>query len=84
MIIVDEQDVPASKEQTNTQIDYERIAKVFNKMRPGQAMKLPKVYNITSFRRNLARRAPPSAFEAYHREGHCYVKRLSEVGMEEW
>lgn len=77
-ILEDNSAVPAPK----ARIDYRAIAEKFNGMEVGKTMRLPKVYNITSFRRNLENRVKPEAINVYQRDGSCFIKRLTSEQMQ--
>jgi len=71
-------DAPSAK----VRLDYGKIAEAYNSLQVGQMLKLDPVYNITAFRRSLERRLDKANFEAFHRGGHCFLKRKSTTPME--
>lgn len=64
-------------------IDYRDIAERYNDLARGQVLRLPRVYNITHFRRALERRGLTHRidFKVSHQGSNCVIKRLSDVEM---
>ena len=65
-------------------IDYSKLADLYNRLENGGAVEMDEqVYNITLFKKHLARRGVVigTDFEAFNRDGKTVVKRLTQVAM---
>lgn len=63
--------------------DYKAIAKAYNKMPVGKALKMPRVYNITLFRKTLAGYGLKEAdANIFQRNNACFIERKSEALMQ--
>lgn len=72
------EEVPAPSKR----YDYAAIAKAYNSMDVGRALRLERVYNITSFRQTLERRGVTGEdAQVYQRGNHCFIKRLTDTEM---
>ena len=76
--------VEHAKGPSSEQIDYAELAKHYNTLQIDGAVVMDKVYNITLFKRALARRGVviDTDFQAYNANGKTYVKRLTATRME--
>lgn len=64
-------------------IDYDRIADFYNACDVEDAVEIPKVYNVTLFKKSLASHGITSDvdFYAFNKDGKTYVQRLTTVKM---
>lgn len=63
-------------------IDYAELVDIYNKTYVGGKFRIPRVYNVTLFRRNLLRRGlAADDIAVYQRGGHCYLQRLTDAVM---
>jgi len=78
-VIEVDQDAPTPVKRN----DYGVIADRYNEIEVGQALRMSKVYNITLFRRTLARFGlSPADTSVYQRGGHCFIQKKSETQMQ--
>jgi len=76
-------DAVKNHSQQNT-IDYDKLAKLYDKAEIGQAVELDRVYNITIFKSILNKRyglEHDVDFNAYNVGDKTYVKRNTEANM---
>lgn len=64
-------------------LDYAGLADMYNARAIGDGVAMPKVYNITLFRKTLAGKGlvPDVDFTAFTKDGETVVKRLSAAVM---
>lgn len=63
--------------------DYQAIAKAYNEMPVGKALKMPMVYNITLFRKTISRYGIKEVdANIFQRGKACFIERKSEVLMQ--
>lgn len=70
---------PAKLTPKQTRIDYDKIAERYNSAQPGRGIEIPKVSNITNFKKALERRGLKEGedFKAWHDGNVCKVQRLT-------
>lgn len=64
-------------------IEYNKLADLYNRLEVGGAVQMDKVYNITLFKKALARRGVviDTDCSAFNKDGKTLVKRLSQAVM---
>jgi hypothetical protein len=76
MEVIDEVPAPVKRN------DYSAIAAAYNGMAIGQAVTMPRVYNITLFRNTLARHGlSVEDAQVFQRAKACFILRKSEAVM---
>lgn len=70
-------------EDRPNRIDYGDIARRYNELEKGCALRIPRVYNITHFRAALERRGllHRADFKASVKGRQCIIKKLSDARM---
>jgi hypothetical protein len=77
MEVIDEVPAPVRRQ------DYPAISKAYNEMPVGKALKLPRVYNVTLFRKTLTRHGLEDTDAAVFQRGNaCFIQRKTETLMQ--
>lgn len=63
-------------------IDYAELVDIYNKTYVTGKIRIPKVYNVTLFRKSLLRRGlTEKDLAVWQRGQHCYIQRLTDAVM---